>query len=484
VVISSNRRVENQISYPTQLGGPVARMEIDNHADTHVTGSNCTVLYYTGRVCNVAPFTQHYKALENVKIATVATAYDDTSTGETVILIFNEALHIDYPYDMCDSLINPNQCRAYGISICDDPFDPNRPLGLHDPKTGIFIPFEMQGTTAGFKTRAPQRDEVDRYRHIIMCDDAPWDPTKIIFPKGVPHNNSNQNDYAISMIKVPMERHVRMIDDPVIPHIDMDSCSHVFANHCIATINVTLTAVNSSQRHSSTTAEEISRKWKIGLQTAQQTLKCTTQNYARHALRPLTKRYKTRIPNLHHQRLRTRIYTDTLFSRIASLHGNKCAQVFCNEDYIKVIPMKLKSHAGRALVEFIQDVGAPTEMIADGAAELSKENTEFMENVRQYHILLRHTEPHTPRQNFAERMIGELKRKWKHRMVTRSIPKRLWDYGLVYEAEIMSRTARGSQGCTGVERLTGDSVDISEWIDFEFYDIVWYWHDLREFHYF
>jgi hypothetical protein len=60
VVISSNRRVENDRSYPTQLGGPVARMEIDNHADTHVAGSNCTVLYYTGRVCNVAPFTEHY----------------------------------------------------------------------------------------------------------------------------------------------------------------------------------------------------------------------------------------------------------------------------------------------------------------------------------------------------------------------------------------------------------------------------------------
>ena len=27
----------------------------------------------------------------------------------------------------------------------------------------------------------------------------------------------------------------------------------------------------------------------------------------------------------------------------------------------------------------------------------------------------------------------------------------------------------------GLERLTGDSIDISDWIDLEFYDIVWYW---------
>jgi hypothetical protein len=103
--------------------------------------------------------------------------------------------------------------------------------------------------------------------------------------------------------------------------------------------------------------------------------------------------------------------------------------------------------------------------------------TEFMKNIRHYHINMRYTEPYTPRQNFAEQMIGELKRRWKQRMATHSIPNRLWDYGLIYEAEILSRTARGPDDRTGVERLTGDTVDISEWLDFSFYDLVWYWHD-------
>jgi hypothetical protein len=60
--------------------------------------------------------------------------------------------------------------------------------------------------------------------------------------------------------------------------------------------------------------------------------------------------------------------------------------------------MKSKSHAGGALVEFIQDVGIPNEIIADGAAELSKDNAEFVAITREYHITLRHTEPYTPRQ--------------------------------------------------------------------------------------
>jgi hypothetical protein len=88
------------------------------------------------------------------------------------------------------------------------------------------------------------------------------------------------------------------------------------------------------------------------------------------------KRYPTSF-TLNRRRLRTKIYTDTLFSSVASINGYKCAQIFCNEDYIMVVPMKLKSHAGQALVQFIQDVGVPTDMIADGAAENTGENTEF-----------------------------------------------------------------------------------------------------------
>jgi hypothetical protein len=31
-------------------------------------------------------------------------------------------------------------------------------------------------------------------------------------------------------------------------------------------------------------------------------------------------------------------------------------------------------------------------------------------------------------------------------------------------------------GRTGFEIITGDTPDISEWVDFSFYDWVWYWH--------
>jgi hypothetical protein len=61
-------------------------------------------------------------------------------------------------------------------------------------------------------------------------------------------------------------------------------------------------------------------------------------------------------------------------------------------------------------------------------------------------------------------------------MVSKGAPKRLWDFGLVHQAEIMSRMSRGGNGRTGYESVTGETPDISEWLDFDFYDWVWY-HD-------
>ena len=57
------------------------------------------------------------------------------------------------------SLINPNQCRAYGIPICDDPMDPHRELGMNIDDD-LFIPLVMNGSTCGLTTRCPTDDEL------------------------------------------------------------------------------------------------------------------------------------------------------------------------------------------------------------------------------------------------------------------------------------------------------------------------------------
>ena len=74
-------------------------------------------------------------------------------------------------------------------------------------------------------------------------------------------------------------------------------------------------------------------------------------------------------------------------------------------------------------------------------------------------------------QNYvAEHEIGEVKKRWLSRMNRKKVPQRLWDSGLIVEGEIFSCISCGSNGRTGYEEVTGQTLDISEWINFEFYE--------------
>jgi hypothetical protein len=89
--------------------------KMDTHADTCVLGNNFIILQYTGRECDVVPYSDEYDAIKGIPIVTGATAWTDQNSGLTWILIIHEALWM--AQTMTHSLINPNQLRAYGINV-------------------------------------------------------------------------------------------------------------------------------------------------------------------------------------------------------------------------------------------------------------------------------------------------------------------------------------------------------------------------------
>ena len=469
----------------------VARMEIDNHADTTCFGSNFIPLYFTGQVCDVSPYLNEYEPMPNVRIAGACTAYDDPKTGLTVILEYHQGLW--FGTKMTHSLINPNQCRSYGLSICDDPYDPHRDLGIYDPVTQTFIPLDMMGTIACVTTRAPTWQEIQDCPRVVMTDDADWDPSTLeLHPRSKEEEEYKRIIASVRVNSVdvnanPSEPQVFQSvheSDVILSSVSSALSDETMVPRLVASVKIatymrnddsSASSVATKGRHSAVNAEELSRKWGIGLETARKTLKVTTQYGIRHALHPLRRRYRTDHMSLRYRRLRATFYTDTLFSKVTSIKGNKCAQVYCSGNFLKVQPMVSKSHVGQSLQDFADDIGIMDELVVDGASEQTGPRSEFMRTVRFLKIKLRQTEPYSPWQNDAERKIGEVKKHWRHRMVKKKVPRRLWDYGLVYEAEIMSRVSRGPDGRTGIEEITGDTPDISEWLDFDFYDLVWYW---------
>ena len=140
-------------------------IELDSHADTIVAGANCILLNYTGRECDVAPYSEEYESITNVPIVTAATAWQSQETGQIYILVFNEALF--YGSKLDHSLINPNQLRSYGVHFWDNPYDENHQLSIDTP-CGLFMPLMSKGTKICFDSRVPTRYELENCTHIDM----------------------------------------------------------------------------------------------------------------------------------------------------------------------------------------------------------------------------------------------------------------------------------------------------------------------------
>ena len=87
------------------------------------------------------------------------------------------------------------------------------------------------------------------------------------------------------------------------------------------------------------------------------------------------------------------------------------------------------------------------------------------------------SKPYRAQQNPAEPAIRDVKMRWYRIMFKKKIPKRLWDYGIVWICEtgnISVSSSRYAKGRTSIECITGETPDISEYTDFSFYDWILY----------
>jgi hypothetical protein len=229
-----------------------------------------------------------------------------------------------------------------------------------------------------------------------------------------------------------------------------------------------VSALIDSRWHHSPTAETLAAKWGYNIEIAKQTLECTTQENIRSAIQPLTRRYRTDLQSQRLRRLDCHFYTDTLFAKVRSLAGKSCAQIFTNtKGFLYLVPMSTKSDAGYALDQFTQDIGIPNQLTFDGSGAQTGKKTRFREAIQHYRIQPHEVEPYSPFQNRAESAVRIIKSKWKKLMIKRKVPIRLWDFAFVWICEIYSRQSYKG-GRTGMEKNTGDTVDISEWVDFSF----------------
>ena len=117
--------------------------------------------------------------------------------------------------------------------------------------------------------------------------------------------------------------------------------------------SVCVSAVQTKSRHSEIKAHELALRWGIGIETAERTLKATTQLGLQSAIHPLHCRCRTKQLQYRYNQLNTKRYKDEFFLSVPLLSGNTCGVIFVNNlGFLHIVPMKSKSQAGNALPEF------------------------------------------------------------------------------------------------------------------------------------
>jgi hypothetical protein len=169
-------------------------------------------------------------------------------------------------------------------------------------------------------------------------------------------------------------------------------------------------ALETREKTGAVTASQLAQRWMIGLGTAEKTLQVTTQRGVRRFVHHSDRRVKTHLPHLTFGITRQRFYTDTLFSKIPSIHKDVCAQLWTDgQGYAEFYPLKTKQAVPTTIPRFIHDLGAIPETVAsDGSGEQTGE--EWREELHRYRIQHELTEPYSPWQNLAELEVREFKR--------------------------------------------------------------------------
>lgn len=445
-----------------------------------------------------------------------------------------------YIPSMRENLIPPFVVRRQGNVVNDipkiqvlNPTEDDHCLILDDDR--IRIPLKLDGTMSYFHTRKPGLDEYQQAMAMdqiidLNVNEADWDPRdyrysqdednmldfegKIIEPKyrtrTLLDKNDNEDQYDISVVNVIHEsNHIvskvsqHSVNDgkaqdfpdntccdpfqPALRALDPNLDERMFAENLVERVALSKfqksvqskVAAISMQQVKGVSPEELSRVFRIDLQTAKRTIKNTSQRLKRSKNLTLHRRYRTNDRMLRYQHIREYFYMDTMFASAKSgvtTRGNMCLQLFVTDrGFVFVCPLKAKRDLPHAMRLFFKRVGVPDAIICDGGKEQVQGETGKL--LRDSGTMIRRIEPNTPWANRAERYIGMFKQSVRDVLQETNCPIRLWDYCAEHQARINNATARNLYqlgSTTPYHTIYHREPDISNICQFKFYDWCYY----------
>ena len=349
---------------------------------------------------------------------------------------------------------------------------------------------QYNGTKLTFTTSAPTQHELDTLECIELTSRSQWNPYEFRLGKVQTKEHTLDvrrmkkvisNINGIDIIQETKTYSDIKSDDVLLSDIDSP----------LVCLKETLAIMNendqlearrtfiSMERHKKANIDTLVENWCFGPRKALATMHATTQRGTRSAILPLSRRYRAdRQYNI--KRLNSKFATDSIWSDIRSINNHKYAQVYTHKcGFASCYPIHRISgdQIGYSLRDFINNFGVPEHLTFDGYSSHVGKGSLFMQTVRKYNIDYHVSGIRRPNENPVEGSIREIKQRWYRIMTKKQVLRRLWDYGLVWTCEtgnVCTSSSRYTNKRTAIEIITGKAPDISEYIDFGFYDWVSY----------
>ena len=514
----------DDVTYSVKMADCVYRVSTNNHSEATgalvdrganggIAGSDCRVIEVNDqpqRYVNVEGIDGH--VMERRRLVS-AGAVAQSNRGP-VILIMNQYAHSGKGH----SIHSSPQLEWNGVDVDEKSarVGGKQRLVTFD---GFSIPINIRRGLPYIDMRPHTDQEWEELPHVLITDDAPWDPKSMDHEQGDdPAWYESQEDPPLLNSEFDLcgdYRHrIAYKSDRILVHEsdvffdaqedeafvdarsdeddDPDADVEEATDRCVFRANTHRYVYNADQdneedtrpcHHGPRVTSDEPRDYEalrprfawLPADIVKKTFEVTTQ-YARMPLNTiLRKRFKSPNPAVNVRRRDEPVATDTIQSDVPAIDGGeKYAQIFVGTQSLvtDVHGMKSPAQFPGVLTDEIINRGAPTKLISDSAkVETSKEVRNIL---RTYGIASWQSEPYQQHQNPAERRYQTVKRLCNTILDRTGAPAYCWLLCLMYVCYVLNNSFSATIKSTPLRQAYGTDNDISPMLYFSFYEPVYY----------
>ena len=134
-----------------------------------------------------------------------------------------------------------------------------------------------------------------------------------------------------------------------------------------------MACATSAGKPSGVKPEELSKLWRIDLDSAKRTVNVTSQNCARSENTGFSRNHSSNDRMIRHKRIKECFFMDTFFATSKggrSSRGHTCVQIFATDKgFVCVVPMKKKGEVLQAIKQFEKEIGVPDAIVCDASGK-------------------------------------------------------------------------------------------------------------------